>query len=127
MRLIALLVAAAALTAASAALASGSGIRGRVTSSPTCPVQRYPPDPGCAPRGVKARVSVRRSSDRRVVARFTTRSDGRFSVRLRAGRYLVSVRPAAGALLPRCPGERAVRVRSGSYARIAIDCDSGIR
>jgi hypothetical protein len=123
----ALLAAAVAFSAASAAFAGGSGVRGRVTVSPACPLERYPTDPACAPRGLKARVRVRRSSDRRLVARVTTRSDGRFSLRLRAGRYLVSARPAAGGTLPRCPAARAVRVRSGSYARVTIACDSGIR
>src|SRR3954452_3234914 len=80
------------LLAAAPALGAGSGIRGRVTSSPTCPVERMPPDPQCAPRGFVARVRVRRQSDHHVVTRITTRSDGRFQIALRPGRYLVSAR-----------------------------------
>lgn len=126
MRWIAPVLASVLLTAASAT-GSGTGISGRVTSSPTCPVERYPPDPQCAPRGFRARIRVVRSSDSKVVARLTTGSDGRFRVTLRAGRYRVLARPASGASLPRCPGPRAARVTRSGYTRVAISCDSGIR
>jgi hypothetical protein len=106
---------------------SGTGIGGRVTSSPTCPVERYPPDPQCAPRGVRAQIRVRRASDRRLLKTITTRSDGRFSISLRRGRYLVGARPAAGGSLPRCPSAKTVRVTSGHVTRVPISCDSGIR
>ena len=86
-----------------------------------------PPQPQCAPRGFVARVRIRRASDHRLIRTVTTRSDGRFSVALRAGRYLVGAQPASGGRLPRCPQAKAVRVTSGRMARIAIGCDSGIR
>jgi hypothetical protein len=107
--------------------ASGSGISGRVTSSPTCPVERYPPDPSCAPRGLRADIRVVRLSDRHVVARLTTHADGRFGVRLRPARYSLRARPASGGTLPRCPAPVKKTVRRGHYTRVAIDCDSGIR
>jgi hypothetical protein len=116
-----------ALLVAVPASGSGTGMSGRVTSSPTCPVERYPPDPQCAPRGFRAQIRVRRASDRHLVRSFTTRSDGRFSISLRRGRYLVSARPAAGGSLPRCPSAKAVRVTSGHVTHLAISCDSGIR
>jgi hypothetical protein len=115
------------LLAAAAASGSGTGISGRVTSSPTCPVERYPPDPQCAPRGFRARVRITRVADGKVVARLTTGSDGRFRIALRTGRYRVLARPANGASLPRCPGARAARVSRSGYTRVAIGCDSGIR
>jgi hypothetical protein len=111
---------------AAGAIGAGSGIRGRVTSSPTCPVQRNPPDPACAPRGFAARVRIERVSDGSVVARLRAGSDGRFSVTLAPGRYRVIARPASGTL-PTCPTAVKATVRSGRYARVAIDCDSGIR
>jgi hypothetical protein len=126
MRAIAVALALLAL-AVSAANGSGSGIRGRVTSGPTCPVERYPPDPACAPRGFVARVHVRRASDHHLVASLKSGSDGRFSVALRPGSYLVSARPASGASLPRCPQAQRIKVASGRFARITISCDSGIR
>jgi hypothetical protein len=121
------LVLAASAVAAAVAIASGSGIRGRVTASPTCPVETVPPQPGCEPRGFKARVRIVRLSDHHVVARIVTAGDGRFRVRLRAARYSVSAVPANGASLPRCPKPVRATVRRGRYAPVAIDCDSGIR
>jgi hypothetical protein len=118
---------AAILVFVASASGAGSGISGRVTSSPTCPVERYPPDPQCAPRGFAARVRIRRASDRHLVKSIVTRSDGRFGATLRAGRYLVSARPASGASLPSCPRAQSVRVSSGHMTRVVIACDSGIR
>jgi hypothetical protein len=121
------LVLMSAAVLAAPATGSGTGIRGRVTSSPTCPVERMPPDPGCAPRGFAARVTVRRRSDNHVVARIGTKDDGRWSLRLKAGRYSVAARPASGASLPRCPSAMKATVKAGAYTRVTIDCDSGIR
>jgi hypothetical protein len=114
--------------AAVAADATGaaSGIRGRVTSSPTCPVERTPPDPACAPRGFGARVRIERLADGRVVARLRAGDDGRFTATLAPGRYRVIARPASGPL-PSCPGAVKATVRTARYTRVAIDCDSGIR
>jgi hypothetical protein len=112
--------------AAADATGAGSGIRGRVTSSPTCPVERTPPDPACAPRGFAARVRIERVSDGNVAARVRAGSDGRFSVALAPGRYRVIARSATGQL-PTCPNAVKATVRSGRYTRVAIDCDSGIR
>jgi hypothetical protein len=108
------------------AIGQASGIRGRVTSSPTCPVERTPPDPACAPRGFAARVRIERASDGQVVARLRASGDGRFSVALAPGRYRVIARPGSGQL-PTCPSAVKATVRSGRYTRVAIDCDSGIR
>src|SRR3954466_7421008 len=86
---------------AAPALGSGSGIRGGVVASPTCPVERDPPDPQCAPRGFAARVRIYRLSNQHTVAVIRTRDDGRFSAPLRPGRYGLTARPAAGGSLPR--------------------------
>jgi hypothetical protein len=119
------LLALAALAAT--ALGSGSGVRVRVVSSPTCPVERVPPDPACAPRPFAASVRVYRLSDGHTVTRLHTGSDGIARLRLRPGRYGLSARPESGARLPRCPGTVRARVRTSAFARVTIDCDSGIR
>src|SRR3954471_15432569 len=89
------------LAAVAPAAGAGSGIRVRVVSSPTCPVERIPPDPMCAPRPFPASVRVVRVSDHRTVARLHTGADGRAVVALRAGRYRLVARPESGAQLPR--------------------------
>jgi Carboxypeptidase regulatory-like domain len=105
--------------------AAPSGVSGLTLTSPTCPVERYPPDPVCAPRRLPdALVVARRSDDRRRVA--STRSDenGRFSLRLRAGRY--TLRASRGHSLPR-PATELVTVHTGKVARVRLVLDSGIR
>jgi hypothetical protein len=126
-RLIPALVLVCVLAAGTGAGAAGSGIRGRVTSSPTCPVERVPPDPGCAPRGFAARLRIFRLADGHTVKRLTSGDDGRFTASLRPGRYGVAARPATGASLPRCGGAVKATVRAAHYTRVAIGCDSGIR
>ena len=120
---LALLGAAAPLAGA----ASPGGIRGRVTSSPTCPVERVPPDPACAPKGFAATVRIFRLTDQQTVRRLRTGADGRFTVQLRPGRYGVVARPTAGGPLPRCGGSVTAVVHSGKQTRVALGCDSGIR
>src|SRR4051794_26281258 len=99
---------------------AASGIRGRVTESPTCPVERDPPDPACAPRGFAAGARFSRTRAGHTVGRFTTGDDGRFRTRLRPGRYGFTAQPASGARLPRCDGSVKARVRAGRYTRVAI-------
>jgi hypothetical protein len=62
-----------------------------------------------------ARVVVM-SLAHRVVARTTTRSNGGFSIRVRAGRYLV-----AGTVSQVCPANR-VRVRAGRIVSTRLSC-----
>ena len=116
-----------ALTTTAWARASDSGIRGRVTASPTCPVQTVPPQRGCEPAGFAARVRVRRVADRRTVARIRTTGDGRFRVGLRPGRYAIRARPVSGRPYPRCSGWVQATVRAGQYTRVGYGCDTGIR
>jgi hypothetical protein len=115
------------LAASVPAAGSGTGLRGRVVAGPTCPVETVPPDPNCAPRPVVARVRVFRRSDQHTVARVRTGPDGRFRVRLRPGRYLLTARPVAGGPLPRCPQAVKATVHAGRYTVVTVACDSGIR
>jgi hypothetical protein len=104
-----------------------SGIHGRVTSAPTCPLTRTPPESGCDPRGFTANVRVDRLSDRQTVRQLTTASDGRFTVRLAPGRYEVAAEPASGGLHPACGSAKRTVVRAHKYTRLTIECDGGIR
>src|SRR3982074_3688196 len=66
-----------------------SGIRGLVLFGPTCPVQR--PGQTCV-RPCRAWITIRREPSRKVVERVRSAADGRFTARLRAGRYLLAPR-----------------------------------
>jgi hypothetical protein len=122
-----LIAAFALLLVAAPAAGSGSGIHGRVVASPTCPVERVPPDPRCAPRGLSAIVRIYRLRDHRTVARLHTSRTGYFRARLNHGRYGASARPATGRSLPRCPPQVNAVVHTGRYTRVTINCDTGIR
>src|SRR3954469_17444445 len=124
---IGVLVIALAIPLTGVGAAETGGISGRVTSSPTCPVEPVPSQPQCAPRGFAARVRVYRLSDRHTIKTLTPAGGGTFRVRLRPGRYGGKARPATGAALPRCERPARAVVRPGTNSRIRIDCDSGIR
>jgi hypothetical protein len=98
----------------------GSGVRGRVTAGPTCPVER--PDQPCPPRPVEARVDA--FADNRQVAGTQADADGRYALTLPPGRYTLTA--TTGAELPRCnPTE--VTVVANQVATADISCDTGIR
>jgi hypothetical protein len=118
------IVAAAALaigTASGSAPKPDSGIRGLVLYGPTCPVQR--PGQSCV-RPFRAWITIRREPDRTVVDRVLSAADGRFSARLRAGRYLLQ--PRNGKPFPRAQWQ-TVSVHRGHFTAVTIRFDSGIR
>lgn len=114
--------------AGAAAAASGaSGIAGKVVAGPTCPVQRYPPDPRCAPRPLAATLRIRRAAGGARAETVRSGSDGRFRVRLAAGQYVVTPLTRPGSPFPRPPAPTRVRVRAGHFTDITITYDTGIR
>ncbi|MEA2375630.1 MAG: hypothetical protein QOD53_2093 [Thermoleophilaceae bacterium] len=102
-----------------------SGVRGDVKTSPTCPVERVPPDPACAPRGYATTVRIRKAATGRLVKKVQSSGDGRFKARLRPGRYSVQPESGSGGL-PRCDPQE-VRVKAHRFAKLHLGCDSGIR
>ncbi len=108
-------------------IASGinkSGASGVVTLSPTCPVERIPPDPNCAPKFYSTTINVMKKGSSLIIK--TTKSDtnGKFSVELTPGSYILQAQ--GGTVMPRCP-ETSVIVESGKYTNTEISCDTGIR
>lgn len=103
-----------------------SGVSGTVMLGPTCPVERDPPDPGCADRPYATQVSIYRAGDMaRVVASVRSNAQGAYSLSLSPGQYVVRAGDSAS-MLPRC-GEVAVTVPPTGYVTTNISCDSGIR
>jgi len=101
--------------------ASSSGVEGRATAGPTCPVERA--GSPCPERPVGgAVVFVQR--DGHQVARFTTDADGMFRVALDPGTYTLV--PASGRPFP-IGRPVAVTVSAGSYAHVDLRYDTGIR
>ena len=101
-----------------------SGISGVVTLSPTCPVERIPPDPNCAPKPYATTIGIIRPGWDVAFPQIQSDANGAFSVQLEPGTYTLQAH--GGNLLPRC-GDVSVTVKSKQYTKVEISCDTGIR
>jgi hypothetical protein len=105
---------------------SPSGIRGTVVLGPTCPTGSSPgaddPVPCLTPYAANLVVL---DSENAVVARVTSGNDGRFSVDLDPGDYVVT--PATGTDSYPIANPVSVVVGPGQYAEVEINYDTGIR
>lgn len=98
-----------------------SGIRGRVMIGPTCPVQRVG-QPCVRPYRVK--IAIRSQPTSRLAATVRSSANGRFTVALAPGRYLLV--PQTGRPYPRS-SPQAATVRPNRYTSVVISYDTGIR
>jgi Carboxypeptidase regulatory-like domain len=99
-----------------------SGIRGVVLAGPQCPVET--PESPCPPKPLPSvRVEVRSGGD--VVADVMTDDRGEFSVFVDPGTYDVQAAPGQQGFM----GSKPVRVvvASGTFTRIDVPVDTGIR
>lgn len=100
---------------------SASGVMGIISLSPTCPVEKDPPDPNCAPSPYETTIFISKEGFSKTIS-----SDfaGRFKVDLDPGIY--EFQGDGGAAYPKC-GAKNIEVKSDSFSYLAISCDSGIR
>ncbi len=103
---------------------NSSGIEGEVVMGPTCPVERFPQEPGCGEQPYQATVRIKTLDGKKVVAEFTSDKDGKFKVALAPGTYLVD--PEVGRVYPRASTQEVVVVKN-VFTHITIQYDSGIR
>jgi hypothetical protein len=101
-----------------------SGISGVSLLGPTCPVEKIPPDPACAPKPYPALILVKTPDGKREISSFRTDQDGKFSVNLPSDSYLLE--PQSGQVFPRGISQ-LVTVKPGAITTITINFDSGIR
>jgi hypothetical protein len=96
-------------------------------AGPVCPVETDPPDPDCAPRAVEgAAIVVTRASDSDVVvAEGATDEDGRLTLAVPVGDYLVSAGAVEG--LMAAPDPVLVSVLANLSTEVPIAYDTGIR
>jgi len=99
----------------------GTGVAGRVTAGPTCPVERS--DQPCPPNPVAGRVEAIDAAGH-TAGSAPTDSVGRYAIRLGPGNY--TLRVAIAEMFPVCP-ETAVSVPAGPVVTVDIGCDTGIR
>ncbi len=99
-----------------------SGIMGTVTLGPTCPVERIPPDPQCAPKSYETSIGIYVNST--LVGLAKTDSNGNFKVNILPGTY--DLEPSGGNPYPSCRTQ-AVTVPKDNYVTVNLSCDTGIR
>ena len=108
------------------ALAGTSGVQGKVTAGPTCPVVTNPPNPSCADRPVAKAVLVFEDATGTEVARTTSAADGTFAVELAPGGYRLIAQPVEG--LMGTPAPMDVGVDAGQpMTQVTVSYDTGIR
>jgi len=100
------------------------GVTGTVTLGPTCPVERVPADPNCAPKPFATSINIVKSGSTAVVKTIQSDSNGLFRVDLDQGSYVLQVK--GGISLPKC-SDVSVKVTSGQYVVANVYCDTGMR
>lgn len=105
--------------------AGATGLRGVALAGPVCPVERNPPDPGCAPRPVAGAEITIRDAAGQVSAMIATGPDGSFLVELPAGTY--TVEPVAVEGLMGTAAPVSVEVIAGRVTEVTLAYDTGIR
>ena len=100
---------------------ANTGVDGRATAGPTCPVE--PIDHPCARSPVHERVDAFDSAEH-LAGTATTTEAGRYTILLSPGTYTLRVH--ADGPFPRCPALH-VTVVADAFVTGDIECDSGIR
>lgn len=103
-----------------------SGVTGKVSLGPTCPVMKNPPDANCADKPYKTTVQIILTNSTKSSPFATTETDknGQYKIMLPPGNY--SVQPVGGSPLPRCNTENVI-VEPKKVSEVNISCDTGIR
>ena len=99
-------------------------VTGQVLAGPTCPVERIPPDPRCAPRPVSGAVLLFIDDFGREAGRAVSGDDGQFTISLPAGRYTLTPQPVVG-LLGTAPPQEVTVTSAGAHVTVLYD--TGIR
>jgi len=95
-----------------------------LVAGPTCPVERFPPDPNCAPKPVGDETIVILTLDQREIARGRSDADGRIRFSLPYGHYLVRGLADPGFPIP--PADQPVDV-GAAPVDVTLEYDTGIR
>ena len=103
----------------------GTGVAITAAAGPTCPVERIPPDPACAPRPVADAKILIKAGDGTIVATLVTDANGAAIIDLFPGIYAVEPQPAAG--LMGTAAAQKVTVVAGALTPVLLAYDTGIR
>ncbi|MDD4989237.1 MAG: hypothetical protein PHV42_02325 [Candidatus Pacebacteria bacterium] len=94
-----------------------------VTLGPTCPVERIPPDPNCAPKPYQTKIDIFTATNQ-FVRQIETGMNGSASFSLPVGVY--ELRPVHVNVYPRCENGEAA-IQANVTTSVALSCDTGIR
>ena len=106
------------------AAGNATGVAGRVTAGPTCPVES-PDDPACNPRPVAGAVLVVTGAGGTEVARLVTDATGLFRIGLQPGDYTLEPLPVEGLMGTASPVQ--FTVADGDETFLDVGYDTGIR
>jgi hypothetical protein len=101
---------------------SDSGIEGRVTIGPQCPVEQM--GSPCPDAPYEALITVTREGD--AVEQMRSNTDGTFRIPLDPGTYSVVAGPVDGSSMP-FGRQVEVVVKPGTLTHVDLSVDSGIR
>jgi hypothetical protein len=101
-----------------------SGIQGRVTIGPQCPVEIA--GSPCPDAPFAATITVLQAGGDPVL-HVATGDDGRFRIPLPPGTYTIEAEPLPPGGIARMLPVRPVTVRPDAYSAVAVSFDSGIR
>jgi len=104
-------------------------LQGKVSIGPICPVEKYPPDPGCLPTAETYKaypVGVWTANGEIKVAQINPALDGLYKTPLEPGNYLVILETSRGKFgNSNLPAE--VTIFSQENTTLDINVDTGIR
>ena len=102
-------------------------ILGQDLLSPTCPVERNPPDPACAPKPYVTSLNIWSTRSGKAYKPVKTNTVGVFKLSLAPGPYVIQVQKNAnGSAFPRC-SKTSFSVVSHKTTKLIVKCDTGIR
>ncbi len=105
--------------------AQGS-ISGHVMTSPTCAVERVPPEPQCSPKPYATSIRIREKGESAIIKTIQSDNSGAFTTSISPGSYELDALTVNNATLPRCTTE-ILQVVAGKNSVQDISCDTGIR
>lgn len=105
--------------------ASEGNVSGKVVAGPTCPVEKSPPDPQCAPRPVAGASLLIQDLAGHTVATAVADAGGAFALTLRPGDYVLVAQPVDGLMGTAPP--LSFSVVAGSPLQLTVEYDTGIR
>ncbi len=101
-------------------------VRGQVLLGPTCPVERVPPDPACAPKPYQTTIRIQPVNPSAAYMTISSDASGMFTTSLDLGSYTLQAQSANNSYYPHCSPVQ-VSVSAGQSQNVTINCDTGIR